>query len=78
LDEAIHMASAFQVAGFSHAIGTLWPVADVIAPAFAKIFYDKMQAGWEPARALHEATRNIRRMYPDRPDLWAAHVHFGP
>ena len=78
LDEAIHMASAFQVAGYPHAIGTLWPVADAIAPAFAKLVYNEMESGSEPAYALHHATRNIRDLYPDRPYLWAAHVHFGP
>lgn len=78
LDEAIHMASAFQAAGFPHAIGTLWPVADVIAPTFTKLVYDRMQAGSEPALALHDAMRHVRGLFPERPELWAAHVHFGP
>ncbi|MQY31867.1 CHAT domain-containing protein [Nocardia aurantia] len=28
LDEAIHLASAFQLAGYPHVIGTLWTIAD--------------------------------------------------
>ncbi|MEU2167926.1 CHAT domain-containing protein [Micromonospora chersina] len=78
IDEAIHMASAFQVAGFPHAIGTLWPVADAIAPAFTRLVYDKVLAGSEPALALHDAARHVRGLYPDHPQLWAAYVHFGP
>jgi CHAT domain-containing protein len=78
LDESIHMASAFQVAGYRHAIGTLWPVADVIAPAFAQLVHNGLEAGSEPSAALHEATRKMRDLYPNRPDLWAAHIHFGP
>lgn len=27
-DEAIHLTSAFQLAGYAHVIGTLWPAAD--------------------------------------------------
>ena len=37
-DETIHMASSFQIAGFSHVIGTLWPAQDgacvIIAVSF--------------------------------------------
>ena len=31
LDEAIHLASAFQLVGFPHVIGTLWEINDAIA-----------------------------------------------
>ena len=31
LDEAIHLATAFQLAGFPHVIGTLWEINDAIA-----------------------------------------------
>ncbi|MGC4746611.1 CHAT domain-containing protein [Micromonospora sp. DT201] len=34
-DEAIHIASALQTAGFPHVIGTLWPIPDHVAPQFA-------------------------------------------
>ena len=31
-DEALHVTSGFQLAGFRHVIGTLWPVSDFNAP----------------------------------------------
>ncbi|WP_216651350.1 CHAT domain-containing protein [Actinomadura litoris] len=34
-DEAIHLAAAFQLAGYRGVIGTLWPVADRPAVRFA-------------------------------------------
>ncbi|GAA1013205.1 hypothetical protein Aple_016920 [Acrocarpospora pleiomorpha] len=39
LDEAIHLASAFQMAGFPHVIGTLWPISDAYAVQVADTFY---------------------------------------
>ncbi|WP_329213263.1 CHAT domain-containing protein [Streptomyces sp. NBC_01485] len=38
-DEAIHITGAFQLAGFRHVVGTLWPVGDELAPEMATAFY---------------------------------------
>lgn len=78
LDEAIHIASALQVAGFPHVVATLWPITDRQAPRLAKAFYERLADGEEPAQATHNAVRSLRDEYRDAPYLWAPYVHFGP
>ncbi|MET9530795.1 CHAT domain-containing protein [Streptomyces sp. NPDC006649] len=80
-DEAIHLASSFQLAGFSHVIATLWPVFDRFALAFATDVYGQLAqdgGGMASATAVHRATLNARALYPNLPGLWASHVHVGP
>ena len=84
LDEAIHLASAFQLAGFPHVIGTLWPINDAAARDITKDFYDDLTANGKTrpqisrsARALHHAIRRLRADYLQAPTLWAAHTHTG-
>jgi len=82
-DEAIHLAAAFQLAGFPHVIGTLWEIDDEIAVAIADTFYSHLRDTGPhldtalAARALHEAVRTARDTYPRAPSLWAAHLHSG-
>jgi tetratricopeptide (TPR) repeat protein len=78
-DESIHLASAFQLAGYPHVVGTLWPVDDRAATRTAHMFYDTY-ARLGPAHAaaaLHRAVHTLRAEIPSRPSLWAAHVHAG-
>jgi CHAT domain-containing protein len=86
-DEVLHVVSGFQVAGFRHVVGCLWPSDDEVCVAIAKSFYHDLSQG-EAARfgddkavalALHRAAMNIRenRKYRKRPLLWAQYVHFG-
>ncbi|WP_351233327.1 CHAT domain-containing tetratricopeptide repeat protein [Streptomyces sp. NPDC002133] len=83
LDEAIHLASAFQIAGFPHVIGTLWEINDQLAVKIAKSFYTDLTTGDgslntdRAAHALHRATRIARDQYPATPSLWAAYLHAG-
>jgi CHAT domain-containing protein len=77
-DESIHLASAFQLAGFKHVIASLWPLEDTAAAAAAREFYGRAENADDAARALHEVTRTLRGNAPDRPDLWAALLHSGP
>lgn len=49
LDEAIHLASAFQLAGFPHVIGTLWEINDNAAVEIARYFYSSLSSPrWHP------------------------------
>src|SRR5439155_12145512 len=82
LDEAIHMASAFQLLGFPHVVATLWEVDDEIAARVADEFYAGLLAGGavDPKRsayALHQAWRRLRDEYTKSPSLWAGFVHAG-
>ncbi|WP_433088162.1 CHAT domain-containing protein [Dactylosporangium sp. CA-052675] len=78
LDESIHVASGLQLAGFRHVVGTLWPVSDDAAPGIAASFYAAVDAGADPASALHGVVLDLRRRHPASIALWASHVHFGP
>lgn len=83
LDESIHLASAFQLAGFPHVIGTLWPIPDRTAADVADTFYAHLTADAgtldtsRSARALHDTLRALRDEYPLVPSLWSAHIHSG-
>ncbi|MFJ8914214.1 CHAT domain-containing protein [Amycolatopsis sp. NPDC102389] len=80
-DEAIHLASVFQLAGYRHVVGVLWPFEDGLAQVAARLFYDQLadtpQADHAPF-ALHQVCRTLRSEFPGRPDLWAGLVHSGP
>jgi tetratricopeptide (TPR) repeat protein len=79
-DEAIHLASAFQLAGYRHVIGTLWPVTDSAAAKVANGIYSALaDAGTTnaSAAALHAVTRQLRDLWPDAPSAWASHIHSG-
>ncbi|MEB3370498.1 CHAT domain-containing protein [Saccharopolyspora mangrovi] len=79
-DESLHVASAFQLAGFRHVIGSLWPLNDHIAAVASTAFYRNMPAeaaADHAAAALNHVTRQLRDRNPDRPDLWSAIIHSG-
>ncbi|WP_409235586.1 CHAT domain-containing protein [Streptomyces sp. PA5.6] len=83
-DEAVHIVSAFQMAGFPHVVGSLWHVDDVIGAEVALSVYDTLHRGdgtldvTRTAKALHHAVRTLRDTYPHTPTLWACQVHAGP
>lgn len=78
-DEAISLASAFQLAGYRNVVATMWPVADRPAVQFARDVYDFLPAcgAASAARAVHHATRRLRSRWNDHPHLWAGHIHSG-
>jgi tetratricopeptide (TPR) repeat protein len=86
IDESIHITGAFQLAGYTHVVGTLWSIDDTVAVRVAHAVYQDLQPAQGTASldadrtpvALHAATRALRNAYPDIPSLWAAHIHVGP
>jgi hypothetical protein len=83
-DEALHLASGFQTAGFKHTIAAMWASDDEICAKIARVFYDSlmiMKSGINDenrvvAVALHQAVNQVRLEYFDQPYLWAQYVHF--
>lgn len=82
--EAIHLTSAFQIAGYRHVIGTLWPVADDAAADIAVDVYDHLPQRPDGAPdtdhialTLHHALRRLRWDYRRVPTRWASHLHVG-
>jgi tetratricopeptide (TPR) repeat protein len=78
-DEAIHLASAFQLAGYRHVIGTLWPIRDQAAITVTEEIYRRLTPTGEAgaAGALHAATRRLRAQWAWQPSVWASHIHAG-
>jgi hypothetical protein len=86
-DEVLHVVSGFQVAGFRHVVGCLWPSDDTVCVEVAKSFYSELVQGRAArkdddraaALALHQAVVKVRERekYCKRPLLWALYVHFG-
>jgi CHAT domain-containing protein len=84
-DEVIHIVSGFQVAGFPHVIGSLWPAGDNECVEVASGFYSSLfrhegvpelesrRVAW----ALQEAVMVVRAKDMDMPLNWAQFVHFG-
>ncbi|KAJ5614668.1 hypothetical protein N7528_008322 [Penicillium herquei] len=78
LDEVIHLASGFQVAGFNHVIASMWQTDDDACEEMASDFYNQLKKGGQQAldnravvAAAHHATLAVRSRWPRRPLMWA-------
>lgn len=69
VDEVIHLASSFQLAGFAHVIGSLWETDDSASSAVSSAFYKNLFSGLAPgqvwddqavAYALHDAVESLK------------------
>lgn len=85
IDETIHLADAFQLAGFCHVVGTLWSAWDGAAGQVAAEFYNRlMNEGMDThgavASALHEAVLLCKGTCPINRNFkeWAPFIHVGP
>jgi len=84
-DEAITLATAFQLAGYRHVVGTLWAIADRLAPTAANNVYEALTESGLPgietsttALAVDAAVRALRNKCPGTPRRWAPYIHIGP
>lgn len=85
-DESIHIASGFQLAGFSHVLATLWESNDLACQQVAGDFYGLLskasRANQEGGHrvvsaAFHQAVRKLREQNPRQPIKWASFIHTG-
>jgi CHAT domain-containing protein len=90
LDEAIHLASACQLAGIPSVIGTLWHVTDSQSAELAELFYRYIFSNEQvhcsrSAKGLHLALRRLRddsrrfrvQNLLDSALTWAPYIHVG-
>jgi CHAT domain-containing protein len=85
-NEAVHLTGAFQLAGYQHVVGTLWPVGDQASARLVRDFYAALTVPGgrtvidvrRAAVALNHATLRLRERYRDWPTFWAGHIHTGP
>ncbi|KAF3314448.1 hypothetical protein TWF173_004791 [Orbilia oligospora] len=66
-DEAIHLVTACQLAGFKHVVGSLWEVSDKYCVVAAEEIYkmiieDGAINGDKTALGVHKATRRLREI----------------
>jgi CHAT domain-containing protein len=83
-DEVIHVVSGFQVAGFPHVVGCLWPSLDYICVDVASEFYRLLLLqrgnggqGKEVAATVQKAVLSVREENRELPLYWAQFVHYG-
>ncbi|MET0426821.1 MAG: CHAT domain-containing protein [Actinoplanes sp.] len=82
-DEALHLAAAFQLAGYRHVIATQVPILDRYAERVAVDIYRRLMAAGPlnsaaAARAVHDVVRDLRTKRPNAPQIWAPYTHTGP
>lgn len=84
-DESIHIASGFQLAGFSHVLAALWPANDRACQQVAVEFYRRMFNSVQPgveghkavSTAFHYAVKKLRDDNLGQPIKWACFIHTG-
>jgi CHAT domain-containing protein len=68
------LARAFLIAGARGVAGTLWEIDDDVSARLFLRFHEHLRSGMTPARALHEAQRDLLRSTDPRlahPAAWA-------
>jgi hypothetical protein len=83
-DEVIHVVSGFQVAGFPHVVGCLWPSNDRVCLEVASRFYSSLlregSTEWDDrmvASAVRDAVQAARAAELRSPLDWAPFIHYG-
>jgi CHAT domain-containing protein len=82
-DEAIHLVSAFQVAGYPQVVGALWQADDTASARLAESFYRSLRPygsgldARDAGRVLNHIVRDLRTRYARSPAVWAPYIHTG-
>jgi hypothetical protein len=79
-DEPLHLALAFQIAGYRNVIATLWSVSDIGAAKVTRAIYRRLTRDGPidadgAALALRAVILELRDRYPH--EIWAAYLHAG-
>jgi CHAT domain-containing protein len=75
-DGVLGLSRAFLAAGARSVIVTLWKIPDEPTAMLMHAFYEALNRGESPARALRQALLQLRDRYPS-PFNWAAFVPVG-
>jgi tetratricopeptide (TPR) repeat protein len=92
LDEGVHLAGAFHLAGFPSLVATLWQIHDIYSVQFSKIVYEYLlrdNGQMDISKAcdgVHAATRQLRGSLGENeetgdslnPLVWAPYIYIGP
>lgn len=81
-DECLHIASGFQLAGFSHVLAAMWPsesrVCLEVSTEFYRLLFDGRGKGHRKVgTAFHEAVKKAQEEYRRSPLKWAPFIHMG-
>ncbi|MDG9708553.1 CHAT domain-containing protein [Streptomyces sp. DH10] len=82
-DEAIHLTSAFQTAGYPQVVGALWEATDLVSVRLTERLYRALRTYGggldvtDTARAVHGIVRDLRARHAESPRVWAPYVHTG-
>ncbi|MFD1660596.1 CHAT domain-containing protein [Streptomyces caeni] len=82
-DEAVHLTSAFQTAGYPQVVGSLWEATDLVSVRLTERLYRALRTYGggldvtDTARAVHGIVRELRARHAGSPRVWAPYVHTG-
>jgi CHAT domain-containing protein len=82
-DEAVHLTSAFQTAGYPQVVGALWEATDLVSVRLTDRLYRDLRSYGDgldvtdTARVVHGIVRGLRKRHPGSPHVWAPYVHTG-
>ncbi|MFI6542907.1 CHAT domain-containing protein [Streptomyces prunicolor] len=82
-DEAVHLTSAFQTAGYPQVVGALWEATDLVSVRLTDRLYRDLRTYGDgldvtdTARVVHGIVRGLRERHARSPQVWAPYVHTG-
>lgn len=76
-EDVTGMGKAFQYAGASDVLVSLWSVAETSATKLTAAVFKYLKEGNEPLQAIRLARSDIRRQGYEHPFYWASFILFG-